>query len=269
MRKHDTLCTNIDECCDSRYARYLSNYEFYSNSIQFRVISSKQLEKFKNVQAFQLNQVINGSYKFDETTREVVLLKYDMWSRWLYEIENLFIELNGDRTNTFKVINDKHINYIVSLIDKTSDFFMDIVKNKHPDNFNQDFINIWLEMHQIAHDYLTDSIYDLLGINFNRAFGMIVDKIISVLQYSLVEIYELDNVSKNLDAFLIIEDLSMSLKRSTDKCLLLERALIYKKHFDINTFYIKNYTDEHFPISMAKKLEDHGINIDYKKSLTR
>lgn len=260
------ITTPVD---DSRFNRYLSNYEFYSNSINFRVMSSKELEKFKNVQAFQLNQVINGRYRFDESTREVILLKYDMWSRWLYEIENLFIELNGDETNQLKILNEEHICYIISLIEKTTNCFTDIIKNKYPNNFNQDFVKVWLEIHQISHEYFTNFMHSLINMNFIRAFSQINNVLIKVLQYTLVEIYELDNVFKKLDAFLVIEDLATNLKRSTDKCLLLERALVYKKYFNVDKFYIKNYTDESIPTNMIEKIEENGIEIDYKKSLTR
>lgn len=272
-----------------RYQKFLDNYEFYHNSVNFRIRSSKALEKFKNVQSFQLNQLANGKYHFSQDRRELLLLKYDMWSRWLYEIENLIIELSGNHLE--HIIDSKDIYMIVMLALKTSETYKSVIHDKHNEFFDNNFINIWEEIHELAFEYMIDCIKSLKGLSFDIVFTRIVDILVEVMQYTLIEIYELDSIfckheircedcseedicpknkredSEENTIFIIVAQLTYKFFNITEKCIILERIKIYKKYFNFNEIYFKNYTDEPFHQDMIELIENSGININYKKSI--
>lgn len=272
-----------------RYQKFLDSYEFYANSVNFRIHSSKALEKFKNVQSFQLNQLANGKYHFAQDRREVLLLKYDMWSRWLYEIENLMIELSGNHLE--HIINSKDIDMIIMLALKTSKSYKTVIHDKHTAFFDTKFVNIWEEMHELAFEHMLESIKLLNGLSFDIVFTRIVDILVEVMQYTLTEIYELDSVfcklvikcdncpeeavcpknkredSEENTIFVIVGSLAYKCLSTTGKCIISERIKIYKKYFDFNEIYFKNYTDEPLHQHLIELIEDSDININFKKSI--
>jgi len=271
-----------------RYNNFLNNYEFYPNSVHFRIHSSKALEKFKNVQAFQLNQLANGKYHFAPDRREILLLKYDMWSRWLFEIENLMIELSGNHLEL--KINEKDINTIISLALKTSETYKEVISIRHPESFNESFVKIWLDSHEVVFSYMISAIKQIKGFSFDIAYSKIVDILVEVMQYTLIEIYELDSVFCKLkikcedcpenyicpknkkddskeDIFIVITPLIEKCFKLTGVCLASERIKVYEKHFNFKEIYLKNYTDAHLPERTVLEIENLGTAINYRKSL--
>jgi len=250
-----------------RYQSFLNNYEFYPNSIQFRINSSKSLEKFKNVQSFQLNQVLNGKYHFNQDRREILLLKYDMWSRWLVEIENLMIELSGNHLEF--TLKEKDIEMIISLAVKTSDTYKDVINNKHKENFDQEFSKLWMEIHELSFTYMIEEIKLLTLSSYGTAFTKIVDILTEVMQNTLYEIYELDSIISNNSnsIFLIVTNMSYKCFDSIGVCSIENRINIYKKYFKFDEIYFKNYTDHKLRPNIIDGLEKDGIEINYKKSI--
>jgi hypothetical protein len=269
-----------------RYKKFLENYEFYPNSVHFRIYSSKALEKFKNVQSFQLNQISNGKYYFSHDRREILLLKYDMWSRWLYEVENLMIELSGNHPEF--IIDKKDIELIISLAEKTSETYKNVILHKHSESFDQIFTNIWLKIHESPFRYMVEKIKDLIGYNFETTFIKIVDILVEVMQYTLYEIYELDSVickftkkcsecneedgckkikDKDECIFLIITEMAYKSHDKIKICLITERLKYYKEHFNIDEVYFKNYTDGKIKSRLIDEIERENIKINFRKSL--
>jgi hypothetical protein len=260
----------------TRYSKYLDSYDFFSNNIEFRVHSSRALEKWKNVQAFQLNQLVNGRFKFNPTRREVLLLKYDLWSRWLYEIENLCVELSGDHQE--KSTTESDIGYIIKLAEKTATAYEDIMLRQHPERFDPEFIEIWLEQHDHIFQYMINTIKTFVGLSFDRLFTDIVDVLVDVMQYTLIEIHELDcilNTSPgnpqvfDYTPFIVITSLTERAMSEFNVCLMCERLQIYRKYFNFTEIYLKNYTDEVISSRVIYKIEKLGFTINFKKSLTR
>lgn len=248
-----------------RYAEYLSSYHFYPNSIEFRIVSSKAIEKFKNIQSFQLNQLVNGKFYFAQDRREILLLKYDMWSRWLIEVENLFIELH----ETNDRIRQKDIDVIIALAEKTAEKYTSIIKDEHSGHFEAKFADVWLESHDVAFKYLLEDIRKLQG-SYERAFREIVDLLSEILQYTLTEIHELNEMFKNPEAksiFLIASDFCIRFFSETGSCLLAKRCSVYQKYFNFDAVWFKNYTDHTLPAEVINQVESCGVSIDFKKSV--
>ena len=274
-----------------RFDKYLSNYEFHSNSIEFRIYSSGALEKFKNVQSFQLNQLVNGRFYFAQNRRELLLLKYDMWYRWLCEIENLFIEYSTEHKKYQFDQSDR--DFVGSLMQKTHETYMQIIVDTHQDFFDARFASIWLELNETVHSYMGNALDKLVGAVYIDTFLSISDTLIKILQNTLIEIHELDSLfcKKNIkcddcinerecpkkkrhDAedeipFLIIGNLTQECFAEIDVCLVAERLRIYKKYFEIDEVFLKNYTEFPFSPNVVNQILEQGVEINYKKSIVR
>lgn len=175
---------------DKRLDKFLDSYEFYPNSVDFRIISSKAIEKFKNVQAFHLNEIRNGKYKFGATRREVLLLKFDILSRAVYEIENLCIQFYHDYENA----EPEFVEYINKLIEKSRSIYNEIILDKHPEAFDPIFVNIWLRIINKDVSILLDGISELTGLPLIDFFIKLVNIVTRLIQNSTLGLYELDTM---------------------------------------------------------------------------
>lgn len=269
-----------------RYKTFLSTYKFHNNSINFRILSSKALEKFKNVQSFQLNQLKNGKFYFSRDRREILLLKYDMWSRWIIEIENLCIEMIGNEE--VGEIKSKDIELITLLAKKTEDKYKTVILKENKEKFDQEFTKIWLEVHNSAFLYMLDEINMLKGLTYTEMFIKLVDILIEIMQYTLIELHELDSIfcklksdcntcnhrflcprnkTDDLGIFIVITPFTKKCFDNSKLCLVSERIKTYQKYFEFNEIYFKNYTDEKLSISLIENIEKFNIKIDYMRSL--
>lgn len=249
---------------EQRYDEYLASYHFYPNSIGFRIVSSKAIEKFKNIQSFQLNQLVNGKFFFAQDRREILLLKYDMWSRWVSEIENLFIELH-EQSST---IQPEDLEVVIELANKTAGKYEHIILDEHKHHFNDDFSKIWVEIHKAAYEQLIISINDLHG-SYEEVFTSIVDLLCEALQYTLTEIHELNEIFKDPESetiFLVITPF-FSRARDLGRCLMSNRLTIYKKYFNIKSVWLKNYTNHGLSQELIDHIEEAGVTVDYKRCL--
>jgi len=261
-----------------RYKNFLYNYQFHSNSIGFRIESSKALEKFKNVQAFQLNQIGNGRFYFNQDRREILLLEYDLWSRFLTETENFFIDMLCDHKKP--KFDIESVEMIIELANKTSDKIETIIFNDHKDFFDSMFTEIWGKLHKEVSAFILLELTKLIDKDFIVVFKRIADVIVESMQYTLIEIYELHSIKCKKDAneqickrcslsktcdihtpFLVINDYI-----STDAVL--SRIDIYKEYFNISKVFIKNYTEHLISPSLIEKIEAKNITIDFKKTIT-
>lgn len=250
---------------EQRFNDYLGSYQFFPNSIEFRIASSKAMEKWKNVQSFQMNQLINGKFFFAQDRREILLLKYDMWSRWLVEVENLFIELH-ESSNSVK---QKDIDLVIKLANKTAKRYIKIIKEDHSHHFEENFANMWLEVHETAYSYLVEKVRSLHG-PYEMVFTIIVNILCEIMQYTLTELHELNEMFKHPssdDIFLVVTPFCVDYMKDTGQCLIKSRLEIYKKYFDFSKVWFKNYINDPLPASIIMNVENLGLEIDYKKCL--
>lgn len=250
---------------EQRYSEYLSSYHFFPNSIEFRIVSSKAIEKFKNVQSFQLNQLVNGNFYFQQDRREILLLKYDMWSRWLVEVENFFIEQHEQS----RVVRPSDVEIVLALAEKTAEKYESIISEEHHSHFHDEFAEIWMESHNAAFEFILSEIDKLSG-SYELVFTQIVDLICEALQYTLSELHELNEMFKEPCAdeiFLVATNFCKKYHASTDECLIAHRVRIYRKYFKFTKVWFKNYTDDKLPRGLIKNIEDSGIEVNYKRCI--
>lgn len=285
-----------------RLDKFLDNYQFYSNSVEFRISSSKALERFKNVQSFQLNEIKNGRYKFSKTRRELLLLKFDLLTKVLYESENLCIQFYGDQYASNIVVES-----VISLVSKASYLYNKIIKEDHPEAFDPIFSNIWIEMFSINEQLLKKQILSLEGAEFSVFFNNLVDTVSALLQNSTFELFELDVLlmkqrklynhlnssvaNQEMDPDTIKNNMeitrgSRQLNYDDTKSLMLvisnyinsdtensrfyleSKMRIFLKYFEIESIYFKNLSDGPTKANVIEEIEKYGIRIDYKGSLS-
>lgn len=250
---------------EQRYLEYLASYHFFPNSIEFRIVSSKAMEKFKNVQSFQLNQLVNGNFYFPQDRREILLLKYDMWSRWLTEVENCFIQ-HHENSDT---VREQDIDLILALAEKTAEKYELIISNEHQGHFDENFSKIWINIHHGAFKFLISELASLRG-TYEKVFTQIVDLICEALQYTLTEIHELNEMFKNPEAdeiFLVVTSFCKRYYQKNGQCLISHRAQQYQKNFPFTKVWFKNYTDEKLPEGLISSIENLSLEVDYKRCI--
>ena len=269
----------------ARYKDYLSSYKFHPNSINFRIVSSKSIERWKNVQSFQLSELVKGKFFFAKDRREILLQQYDLWSRFLYEIENFCIERSGDEN---KLTTAEDVNFVLVLAEKTSALYKKLVLVDHNQQFENVFLNIWLEIHETPYRYLIQKIKLLAGIPFEDFYAKLVSTLIAVMQYTLIEIHELDmllckveegtwpgvfpcekklTLSKDTIPFVIVTSLVDRVFAMTGSCLVCERLKVYSKYIDLEEIYIKNYTDVPVNSRLIENIEHNGFKVNFRKSM--
>lgn len=169
---------------------FLNSYEFHPNSVDFRIVSSKSMEKFKNVQAFQLNEIRNGRYQFGASKREIMLLKFDLCTRVLNEIENQCIRTFHYHKNT----TPEFIKCITNIMEISNSKFISIITTPSASSayFDQKFTKIWAQYHKKVQESLVSFSESLIDIPLMIYFTKIVDMYCNKLQSIIVELYELD-----------------------------------------------------------------------------
>ena len=268
----------------ARYKDFLSSYKFHTNSINFRIVSSKAIERWKHVQSFQLSELVKGKFFFAKDRREILLQQYDLWSRFLYEVENFCIERSGDEN---KLTTDEDVNFVLALAGKTSALYKKLVLVDNNQQFENLFLNIWLEIHETPYRYLIQEIKLLTGLPFEDFYAKLVSTLISVMQYTLIEIHELDmllckvegahpgvfpceeklTLSKDTIPFVIVTSFGDRVFAMTGLCLACERLKVYSKYIDLEEIYIKNYTDAPVNSRIIENIERNGFKVNFRKSM--
>jgi len=246
---------------ETRKVNYLKTYKFFQNSIDFRICSSKMLEQWKNVQSFQLNQLVNGKFYFSGHLREMLLLKYDLWSKFLYEMENYCIE-HGDGC-----INIDDLDFCMDTAARTFDKFNAITK-ENPEQFETDFMNIYVQVNSPVERYISAEIDRLENTTIEIFFTELVDAVIKMLQHELIVLHELQHLRNNKSETpaLIITEFNEHAFGITGECFCTSRVKIYQELFNLTEVCVKNYTVKPINPAVAENIEHLGIEVNYKLS---
>lgn len=276
-------------CNINKVGKFLENYEFSPNSIDFRIVSSKALEKFKNVQSFQLNEIRNGRYKFGSSRRELLLLKFDLLTRVLAETEKVCIQNYHNSEGTTELI----VSYTLEMLHKSRKLYNKIITS-HPELFDPVFADIWTSMLDKKENLLIGGLISLIGEPLESFFSSLVDIISLFIQNGTFELYELDvelakreytdksykekiltpqdiettnfNIHKSKDMMLVISNLT----NTTNTHILSyvkDKLEIYINKFGISHVYFRNLSDHRVSVGIIELVESLGLVIDYKKSI--
>ena len=255
-----------------RLENYLKSYKVYPNCIDFRIHSSNVLQEWKKNQSFQLGQITEGKFFFSADKKEILLLQYDLWSRFLYEIENYIIELmNLHKEKSTDIIKKEDIDNIVGLAKKTFDVYENAICTNINHNFDKEFSNIWLHVHTKTNKMIISQLKSLLGYSYIIFYTMITKFLSKMMHYTLMEIHEINSLFalKESDInkkppFLIVTTLDETYNKFYKISLTYERYMVYKEFFDMSKLYFKNYSNEKIDIQTFEMIENEGTEILYK-----
>jgi len=230
--------------------------KFKPNNIGFRVVSSKCIEVYKNAQGFALSEVSRRSiHTFSKTSREILLLEYDVWFRWLIEVEALLKNDGEVKESTKKAIVELSDVYTNS---------MERTISTHPEVFDSNYVNVWRESYKLVHNYMKKEILLSTASDISGLMSYVTAVILAVLNTTLHELYEIDTLVYTQDLmFISICDICVSYKTLNrgDNCLLLERLEVYRKTRNFgDSIIVKNYLDT-YPADKIKRLTDAGYSI--------
>lgn len=231
---------------------------YIPNNIKFRIVTSNAIARFKSCQAFDFNEVITEGNRFHESTREVLLLEYDFWFKFVIRLEKLFLTMG--RNESPKVLKHSLGAGIGFMLDEIEEIIYG-----HPSIFDPNLANYISQYHDSFSPLIKDLILkDLDEENVCLAFPNIVNTMSSYLQQHVFILYEYDNIvlNKYEDAFLSFNQLTSdtieTFDRDPRKHPMRVRAEFFKEHFGINRFNIKNYSTRAAE-SVLKMLEKIGI----------
>lgn len=226
---------------------------YIPNNINFRIVSSNALAKFKNDQAYDFNEIKSKPNTYSAAAREVVLLEYDHWFKWIVKLEKVFLLLSEyDKADA---LSQKTCVLLQAEMDDIHE-----VMSVYTDFFSSDLTNFISSIHRYSTEALKSSIeYILNNHDIFSAFSKIVHLISLYLQQILISLEEYElvysaacNFKTNDNIILYYSDWSKEIEGCGESiCPSVERARYYKTHFSVNNFVVTTYNNN-------EEISDHG-----------
>ena len=231
---------------------------YIPNNINFRIVSSTALAKFKQDQAYDFNEINKHRDEVSSAAREVILLEYDHWFKWIVKLEKVFLLLSeDDKTDTLiqktDVLLRTEMDDISEIMAVYTDFFSPTLTS---------FINF---VHRYSVETLKVAFAETLSKNdMFCSFSKIVFYISLYLQQILLALQEIEFLLKNRENKIGKLYYSGWCKESCSVdgiCPLAERSNYYSKNFGIEQFEIINMTAGEPSETCLNKIKGYNINI--------
>lgn len=237
---------------------------YIRNNIQFRIVSSNAIAKFKAGQAFDFNEITNVNSTFAPSTREVLLLEYEYGFKLILRLEKLFLMLSeNEKMESLEKTLITSIDYLMSDIEE--------VMSSYPDQFDSVLIQYMENFHEAYKEVLESQIKSALCDNIYSAYPKIVNFISTYLQQAMFVLHDFDNntISKREEPFLSLTNASvekiLALPKSTSH--IVERAKFFNSKFNINKFILKNYSSYNEIKDITYQLKQADVLITDVKNL--
>ena len=198
--------------------------EFIPNNLKLRELSSRCIAKYKESQAFALSELSNNPrHSFSTTAKEVLLLNYDTWFIWLVEVEDVLRRHEG---------GDSVAKIIMQVSDHLEEEYSNILR-EYKEVFNEEFILVWLDAHKFMYAYLREKIKTLTSKSLPEFMLIVTDTLISVMDNTLFELHEIDNLFLGNTIFLSFDDICIDYQKvvGDNHCILGKRLEVYAKYF--------------------------------------
>jgi len=218
-------------------SKYFHPRKFIHNNIKFRIQSSESISLFKIQQAFILKQMYsNANFEFSIVSKDIMLLKYDIWYDWINEIEQLIL---CDMKNNILEIKSK----IIKLARERKKYYEELLRENFKDR-ELEFINFWIDSHEKIYTLLEEKISNI-DDNLDKGifFSSIVNIISSILKRTLYEIQELETIFfQDIDVNICIDNIYIEIFKK-DPTIFEEKIKDFMKIKKFNKIIIKNYSD--------------------------
>lgn len=272
----------------------IKGYEYFENNIKFRAKSSITLAKYKEMQAFNLDEMIHGNHPFPKGVREIFLLKLDLWFRFLLTLEEQMIKLDK------LLLADADVNLVKQTALMTSGKYSVIMEDEaYNDHFNEKIYGVWKEVHAPLFEYLLKIIDNVYGLEPITAFTKIGKELITILETTLFELFEITSFACRRDTddaegcsncfgdstgcinklnevkvpVVCFSDICNSYSGMFGVSLTSLRLDVYSKYFEFSKIGVRDYTEKGAnPVcikSLVAKLETNGVEIDLSESIPR
>lgn len=153
------------------------------NNIRFRSVCAKALERYFNAKAFVLNELTDERKQFSKVAREILLLSFNSYSEWVLNVESLML--------TSQIIAQEDLDLIYERQDALLQSNNEIFK-VHDGVFDPGFVSLWHEVHPHILTAFRGRAQLAVGMSHMEAFPFVIDALVSGLQTTLFELYELD-----------------------------------------------------------------------------
>ena len=231
---------------------------YIPNNIEFRIVSSNSIAKFRQQQAFIFNELIrNPKGSFSHSSREILLLNYDLWFKWILRTEKLFLTLIVSDYQQEASIST-YEPYLSASVEHVIEEIGDVIQAA-PHLFTDNVNNI-VKFQRPYIDYAKSKIAAADKYTIYMAYPKIVSAITGILYNLLHIIHESERIG-NDKPFLSLTKDTMDIFNDTGKLLIVERGLFYKKEFGTSEFALKNYTDKPLDPEVLTQLKEAGLTI--------
>jgi len=213
--------------------------EFVQNNIEYRISSCTSLVSFKKNQEFILNQMaFNPFHKFSKISKEILLLKYDVWYDFLNETEQ-YILCN------FTMDAEELIEGLISLSNERVVYYYDLLASEFTADIEVQYLQEWNKQHSKIYDYLVMKIRELKNQSPTIIFRRTVDILNDVMAHTLYELQEIDVLlfSEDETPGISIDDICVYL-HSKDNKFLFNKIKDYQAIRPFSKMVIKNQTQE-------------------------
>lgn len=238
---------------------------YIPNNINFRISSSSAIANFKKDQAFDFNEIANGNFKFHKVSKEILLLNYEIWFKFILRLEKLFVRNHIETEGITKEL----ASHIITLADEAIGEIEDTMIS-HPVIFDSAARNIIKETHAIFIEYIFSTIKQRVNDLVPVAFTAIVNVISESLHNLLFQLHEYEalvkiknNQSEDTIPFVSYTSTCKKVHEAIGQFPLEHRMQIYKKYFGSNKYIIKNYTTaDKIHALCEKRMKDKGLEIE-------
>ena len=260
----------------------IESYKYFENNIKFRITSSRLLAEYKEMQEFNLKEMVFGNYPFPKEVRDIYLLKLDLWFRFAIQLEEKLIRLEDS------AISKEEVSHILEMANLTEARYTEIMDDhKQNPNFDTKIYRIWRECHKELYNYFAATVKEVEGFDTVEAFSHIIKHLIVALETTLYELFEVINITRNFSdekinesrivgfdagkTYLCFTSICKEYKAKTCKNLIIERLKIYLTFYDIQTVALRDYSESKMPIEAVKTIMEElnklGVELDIVSTL--
>ena len=231
---------------------------YIPNNINFRIVSSNALAKFKQDQAYDFNELNKHRDKLSAPAREVILLEYDHWFKWIVRLEKVFLLLSDDEKT------DSLIQKTEAMLQTEMDDIHDVMLI-YTDFFSGELTSFVNFMHRYSLESLRVAIALTLKDNdMFSAFSKIVFYISIYLQQVLLGLREIEFLLKDKEktvGHLFYSGYCKETCHASEICPIAERSKYYKNEFGNTVFEVKNMTREKMTCDCVERVKQYDITI--------
>ena len=223
---------------------------YIPNNINFRIVSSNALAKFKQDQAYDFNELNQNKQLFSNEAKEVILLEYDHWFKWLVRLEKIFLMLG----------EDENPEVLISRIDLFFNTELEDIKDVmrlHTEFFSKEITKFVENMHVTASKAFTSIVSQTLKNDaVFSAFPKIAVFISDYLQQLLMGMYEIQSILKNEKPFIKLTTGANDIYKISNICFIYDRIIFFRDKYNITEFLIVNLTSNENFIECKERLKN-------------